>query len=134
MAERDSRGTSSAGLGLFDSAKALLATVVGIAHNRLELLSTELQEEIVRVALMLLWGAIGLFFVFLGITFLALLILIAFWDDHRILAAALLAGLFAVLAVVAGVAAWRQIAAKPRPFDASLNELAKDDQELRSQR
>jgi uncharacterized membrane protein YqjE len=134
MAERDSRGTNSAGLGLFDSAKALLATVVGIAHNRLELLSTELQEEIVRVALMLLWGAIGLFFVFLGITFLALVILIAFWDDHRLLAAALLAGLFAVLAVVAGVAAWRQIAAKPRPFDASLNELAKDDQELRSQR
>jgi uncharacterized membrane protein YqjE len=134
MAERDSPGTSSAGLGLFDSAKALLATVVGIAHNRLELLSTELQEEIVRVALMLLWGAIGLFFVFLGITFLALLILIAFWDDHRLLAAALLAGLFAVLAVVAGVAAWRQIAVKPRPFDASLTELAKDERELRAPR
>ena len=97
-------------------------------------MSTELQEEIVRVALMLLWGAIGLFFVFLGITFLALLILIAFWDDHRLLAAALLAGLFAVLAVVAGVAAWRQIAVKPRPFDASLTELAKDDRALRAPR
>ena len=134
MAERDSRSMHSPGLGLFDSAKALLATVVAIAHNRLELLSTELQEEIVRVALMLLWGAIGLFFVFLGITFLALVILIAFWDDHRLLAAALLAGLFAALAVVAGVAAVRQIAAKPRPFDASLTELAKDEKELRFRR
>ena len=67
------------------------------------------------------------------ITF-ALLILIAFWDDHRLLAAALIALLFSALAVVAGIAAWRQIVAKPRPFDASLNELAKDEEELRARR
>lgn len=132
MAERRAPGTNNPGLGLFDSAKAMLATLVAIAHNRLELLSTELQEEILRVALMLLWGAIGLFFVFLGITFLALVILIAFWDDHRLLTAALLAVLFAILALVAGNAAWKQIVAKPRPFDASLTELAKDEDELRS--
>ncbi len=42
---------------------------------------------------MLLWGAAALFFVFLAIAFLALLILIAFWDDHRLLVAALLAAL-----------------------------------------
>jgi uncharacterized membrane protein YqjE len=132
MAERKSPDTNSPALGLFDSGKAMLATLVAIAHNRLELLSTELQEEIARVALMLMWGAIGLFFVFLGITFLALVILIAFWDDHRLLTAALLAVLFTILALLAGNAAWRQIVAKPRPFDASLTELAKDEAHLRS--
>ena len=72
MAEPTSAGTQRSGPGLFDSAKALLASLVAIAHNRLELLSTELQEEIARVALMLVWGAIGLFFVFLAIMFVAL--------------------------------------------------------------
>ena len=130
MAEQQSSRRPRPGLGLLDSAKALLATLIAVVHNRLELLSTELQEEIERIALMLLWGAAALFFVFLAIAFLALLILIAFWDDHRLLVAALLAALFVVLALVAGFAARKQIAAKPRPFDASLNELAKDREEL----
>jgi uncharacterized membrane protein YqjE len=117
---------------LFDSAKALAASVVALAHNRLELLSVELQEEVGRVALLLLWVQMALFFVFLGIIFLALVALIFFWDDHRVLVATLLAVLFIVLAALAGTVAWRQIAAKPRPFDASLNELAKDSEQLSS--
>jgi uncharacterized membrane protein YqjE len=132
MAEPKAGGPHGSGSGLFDSAKALLASLVAIAHNRLDLLSTELQEEIARVALMLLWGAIGLFFVFLAIMFAALLALIAFWDDHRLLTAALLAILFGLLAVIAGTAAWRQIVAKPRPFDASLTELGKDTEQLKA--
>jgi uncharacterized membrane protein YqjE len=108
----------------------LLATLIAIVHNRLELLSTELQEEVGRVALLLLWGAVALFFVFLAIAFLALVVLVAFWDDHRLLVATLLALSFLVLALVAGFAARHQVAAKPRPFDASLNELAKDREEL----
>lgn len=134
MAEPKSAGPQRSGPGLFDSAKALLASLVAIAHNRLELLSTELQEEIARVALMLVWGAVGLFFVFLAIMFVALVILIAFWDDHRLLVATLLAILFAILAIVAGTAAWKQIVAKPRPFDASLTELGKDSEQLSTRR
>ena len=132
MAEIDASNKPGSGLGLFDSAKALVGTLAALAHTRLELLSTELQEEIGRVALLLLWGAMALFFVFLGIIFLALVILIFFWDDHRVLVASLLAVVFIVLAVVAGAAAWRQIAAKPRPFDASLSELGKDREQLSS--
>jgi uncharacterized membrane protein YqjE len=122
------------GMGLFDSLKGLLATLIAIVHNRLELLSTELQEEIERVALLLLWGAMALFFAFLGITFIGLLVVIAFWDEHRLLAAALLAGLFVALALVAAVAAWKQIGTKPRPFDASLSELVKDRDHLAPRR
>jgi len=132
MAESESSNKPGSGLGLFDSAKALVGTLAALAHTRLELLSTELQEEIGRVALLLLWGAMALFFVFLGIIFLALVILIFFWDDHRVLVASLLAVVFIALAVVAGNAAWRQIAAKPRPFDASLTELGKDSEQLSS--
>jgi uncharacterized membrane protein YqjE len=130
MAEQDSSGRPGPVLGLFDSVKALLATLIAIAHSRLELLSTELQEEVGRVALLLLWGAVALFFVFLAITFVAIAILVAYWDDHRLLAASLLAASFLVLALVASFVARSQIAAKLRPFDASLNELAKDREQL----
>jgi uncharacterized membrane protein YqjE len=112
--------------GLFASAKTLLGTLIEIVHGRLELLSTEIQEEIGRVAFLLLWGAVALFFAFLGIAFIGLMIVIAVWDEHRLLAAGLVAGLFLVLAIAAGMLAARQVGAKPRPFDASLTELAKD--------
>jgi len=111
---------------LVDSVKALLSTLAGIAHTRLELLSVELQEEVGRVAVLLLWGALALFFAFLGIVFLGLVIVIAMWDEHRLLASGLLAGLFLLLAIVAGVVVSVRLSAKPRPFHASLRELAKD--------
>ena len=129
-----STAKSGSAAGLFDSVKALLATLVGTAHTRLELLSAELQEELARVAFLLLWGAVALFFAFLGIASLGLFVVIAVWDEHRLLAAGLLAGLFLLLAAVSAVVASRQISAKPRPFDASLNELAKDRDELASRR
>lgn len=116
--------------GLFDSGKRALGTLIAIVHDRLELLSTELQEEIGRVALLLLWGAIALFFAFLGIAFVGLLVIIVLWDEHRVLAAGLMAALFLLLAVGAAVLAVRQVGAKPRPFAASLNELAKDREQL----
>jgi len=127
---QQSSGRPDSALGLLDSAKALLGTLIGIIHNRLELVSTELQEEIGRVALLLLWGAVALFFLFLAIASFAVLILIAFWDDHRLLVATLLALSFLVLALIAGAASWSLITAKPRPFASSLHELAKDREQL----
>ena len=41
-------------MGLFRSMGNLAATLVGIAHTRLELLTTELQEEVQRAAQVLL--------------------------------------------------------------------------------
>jgi uncharacterized membrane protein YqjE len=134
MDEAGPKDTDNPGMGLFDSLRGLLASVIAIVHNRLELLSTELQEEIGRVALLLLWGAMALFFAFLGITFVGLLVVIALWDEHRLLAAASLAGVFVALALLAAFAAWKQIGTKPRPFDASLNELAKDHEQLAPRR
>jgi len=84
------------------------------------------------VALLLLWGAVALFFAFLGIAFVGLLVVIAWWDDHALLAAGLIAVLFLLLAVIAGFVAAAQVRAKPRPFNASLGELAKDYDQLKS--
>jgi uncharacterized membrane protein YqjE len=112
--------------GLFYSARKLLANLAGLAHTRLELLSTELQEELARLAEILLAAIVGLFFAFLGIAFTAVAVMIAVGEQYRLAVAVL----FAVSFLITGaLGAWwmrRVVRAKPRIFDASLDELRKD--------
>lgn len=112
--------------GLFDSARKLLANVAALAHTRLELFSTELQEELARLAEMLLAAIVTLFFAFLGIAFAAAAVIIAVGESYRLAAAVLFAVSF--LAIGALSAWWMRRAARSKPgvFDASLGELRKD--------
>lgn len=117
--------------GLFGSVKALLATLVAIVHTRLELLSTELQEELARLGSILAWGYVALFFASLAVWFLGLTVLIVFWDTpYRLLVAGLLALVFFILAAAAVAFVLRLVHSKPRLFDASLTELERDHQDL----
>lgn len=112
--------------GLFHSARKLLANLAGLAHTRLELLSTELQEELARLGEILLAAIISLFFAFLGIGFAAVAVTIAVGEGYRLAVAVLFAVSFLV---IGALSAWwmRRVArAKPRVFDASLAELRKD--------
>jgi len=112
--------------GLFDSVRRLLANVAGLAHTRLELLSTELQEELARLGLSLLAALVSLLFVILGVALATVALLIAVGEDYRLTAAVLLAVSFLVIGGLS--AAWmRRLAqVKPRVFDASLSELRRD--------
>jgi uncharacterized membrane protein YqjE len=121
--------------GLIGSLKALLATLIAIAHTRLELLGAELQEERARLASLLVWGYVALFFASLAVWFLCLTILIAFWDTpYRLLVAGGLALLFFVLAAVAVGSVVRLMHSERRLFDASLTELERDREDLGSRR
>jgi uncharacterized membrane protein YqjE len=117
--------------GLFDSLKGLAASLVAIAHTRLDLLSTELEEERERLTLLLIVMLIGLFCLGVGVILLTILVVAAFWDSHRILVLSGFSGVF----LVAGVAAWwfalHKMHTKPKLFAASLHELSKDRQQLR---
>ena len=59
---------------LFKSLSNLLATFVAIAHTRLELLTTELQEEMHNIAEILMWSLVALLAAGIGL-FLAALVL-----------------------------------------------------------
>jgi uncharacterized membrane protein YqjE len=116
--------------GLFASLKALLATLIAIGHNRLELFSTELQEEIARAASILLWALAALLLAFLAVLLAACAILLAIPEESRAVAAALIAlGAFAA-AVVAALVSRSRASAKPRLFDATLTELGNDRDQL----
>ncbi len=91
--------------GLFTSIAQLLATAIGIAQTRLELLSTELQEEIHRVAEIMVLAAVALLAAGVGLFLLALGIIFVFWDTHRVAASIAVTGAFFLIAVVAGARA-----------------------------
>ena len=110
----------------------LTATRIAIAHTRLELLSTELEEERVRLSSMLVWTLVALFCAGLGVVLARLFVVLALWDTHRLLAL----GIPAILFLLGAALAWRVVRgkarAKPRLLAASLTELSKDCKELTS--
>ncbi len=117
---------------LSSSLKGLAATVLELLQLRLELLSVEAQEEVLRVGALLVYGAVAVAFLSLGVVFLALLITVALWDSHRVLALALFTGLFLLMG---GVAAWlarERVRSGTRLFSASVEELRQDREGLRS--
>lgn len=118
--------------GLFESLKTFSATLVAISHNRLELLSTDLEEERERLLSTLLSGLVALFCLGVGVVLATIFVVVAFWDNYRLVALGTLTGLF----LAAGAAGWGvviyKVRTKPRLFAASLSELTKDRQQLSS--
>jgi uncharacterized membrane protein YqjE len=131
VSEAQNPGTSRRG-GLFDSLKVLAATLLAIAHTRLELLSTELEEERVRLSSMLVWTLVALFCAGLGVVLATLFVVLVLWDTHRLLALGIPAILFLLGAALAWLVVRGKARAKPRLFAASLTELSKDRKELTS--
>ena len=116
--------------GLVDSLTATAATMVAIVHTRLDLLSTDLEEEREHFVSLTLF-ALGAFFCLgVGVVLLASLLVFAVWDSYRLLALGLLAVTFLGAGGGAIAVALKKIKAKPRLFSASLSELRKDRQWL----
>jgi uncharacterized membrane protein YqjE len=118
--------------GLFDSVKVLAATLVAIARTRLELFSTEIEEQWVWLVSMLVWTLAALFCAFVGVVLATLFVVVALWDTHRLLALGIPAILFLVGAALAALIVLGRARSKPRLFASSLAELSKDHNELTS--
>lgn len=127
-----SEKTPGASRGLLDSLTSLVTSLVAMAHTRLELLSSDMEEEREHFFSLLVLAQIALFCLGLGVLLAALLVVVAFWDSYRLLVLGVLAGLF----LAAGIAAWRialhKVRTKPSFFAASMLELLKDRQQLTS--
>jgi uncharacterized membrane protein YqjE len=116
--------------GLLASLRRLVTTLVAIASTRLEILITEFEQEKLRLGRILVLGMAMVFFAAMALVFLSLLVLMLFWDDHRIAA---LAGIAVVYALLAATAAWRGMRQKSRLFSTTLDELQKDQAVLESE-
>jgi len=117
--------------GLLDSVKNLLLTVISMGQTRLELLSTEIEEERERLTAILIWTLVTLFFAGLAVVLFTILMLVIFWDSYRLLVTGIMLGVF----VVGTVVSWRILCNtsqnKPRILSATVTELSRDCDELR---
>jgi len=115
-------------MGLVRSAQAFLATLLGLARTRLELLSVEAQELLARLVLLMMGAVAAILLAALALGFGAVAIVLAVPEAERV---GVCAGLAVAFLVAAAILAWRvRRAARARPFAASLAELREDERSL----
>lgn len=112
--------------GLFASLRRLLATALEIAQVRLDLLSTEVELEKRRLLDGLLWGAVALMALGVGVVLLCGFIILLFWEGYRLPTV----GVLALLFICGGALLMREVRLRLRNpagmFNASVAELARD--------
>ena len=117
---------------LLSSIKGLVSTGASIAQTRLELLSIDVQIARSKFISLLVLIVSALFFLFFGLVMLALLIVIYSWEENRLLALSLLSSAFIGIGVVLSLVIRQSLKNMPKLFEASIAELAKDQEELAS--
>jgi len=111
--------------------RRLGASMLTLGRIRLELFAIEAQEEKERIASLLLWAVLAALLAGFGLLMVILLITVALWDSHRLLA---LGAGTAVLVAAAAVAVSKVKALIDQPaslFQASIGELRADADALR---
>jgi uncharacterized membrane protein YqjE len=111
---------------MFERLQRILATLVTLLHTRLELAAVELEDEVRRFAEILAWTLAGVLAGGFAVLLLALTVVIAFWDGHRLLAASLVTLVFAGFAVAAALVVRNRIRTRPPLLAATLGELKRD--------
>lgn len=117
-------------IGAMDSIRTTLATAAKLVRTRLDIISTELEEQREWLQTLLLLGMAGLFFVSLGLVLVTLFVVVLFWESHRV------AVLGAFSALYLGVGIWAiatfrsKMQHRPKLFATTTQELAKDEAQL----
>ena len=119
--------------GLMESLKRMAGTLLVICHTRLELLSSEMEEEYLRIGQMLVYGSVAMFCFGLSIMLLTVFIVVVFWDSYRLPVLGGLAALFFVAGLLLCNALRRMAREKSKLFSVSLAELDSDRDQLTSQ-
>lgn len=119
------------GRGLFASSKGVFATIVDILYTRFELLTTEIEEEKLRLTAIAVFAFFALFFSAMTIVLATVFVVVAFWDSHKLWVLGGGTGVFFALTVLATLNVASRVRTQSRLFRSSLAELAKDRQKLR---
>lgn len=118
--------------GLLQSLSRFSGTLLGVLHTRMELLRTELQEEVQHTAKLAIWLFVAAFAGLMALFLAALAVIFAFWETHRVLTSIVMVCMFAIIAIAAALVARHRLRTKPPMLDATLAELAKDRDQLRA--
>ncbi len=112
--------------GLSAATARLGASLLGLARTRLELASVEFAEERSRIAqqVTLLFGALVM--LQFAVLFVAVWVVVYFWDTYRLTAIAVVAAVFAAAGVLMLLVRKEFADSAPTPFAATIAELDRD--------
>jgi uncharacterized membrane protein YqjE len=111
---------------LAESVTRLAAALIAIIQTRTELIATELEEESLRYFSWLMLALAGMFCVGVAIVLGVMLIVVLYWDTHRIGALLTLAILFALAGAAIGMRMRSQYRVKPKLLAHTMTELSHD--------
>jgi uncharacterized membrane protein YqjE len=120
--------------GLLDSLRGVADTGLDFVQTRIQLFSVDLEQEMLRAGSLVMQAVAAVLLAIFAITFIGIALVVVFWDSHRELVAILVAGFFVLLAAVVAIRLKRALAARPRPFNSTLEVLEQDRDALRSNR
>lgn len=112
--------------GLLGALRGLGDGLLGTLQDRLELLALDLHEEKLRLIRIFVWISAAVFTGMLAILFASITLVYLFWDSARLVALGGFAALYTGAFTFILLAFRRYLAAEPRPFAATLRELAED--------
>ena len=121
-------------MAIFESVGRLGATLVDMVHTRLELAAVEVEEESQRMLGYLLFALLALILFGVAFLLLAFLVIVLFWDTHRIAAVSGMAALFGVAGAIVAMKVKAGFDNKPRLLQNTIEELRKDIAYARSAR
>lgn len=116
--------------GLLDSVARFGRTLLGVVRTRLQILATEVEEERIRFAQLVLLVAAIVFCLQIAVLLFVILMVVLFWDSHLVVTLGAFTGFF-VVAGIAGLALLRhRLRTRPKMFASTIGELLKDEDRL----
>ena len=112
--------------GASSPVRALARTLLSFAETRARLAANELEEHSLRLTEVALWTLAALLFAGVALVTLSFLVVLAFWDGQRLLAAGLLGALWAAAGAACAFVARARLRQRPKLLAATIAELEKD--------
>jgi uncharacterized membrane protein YqjE len=114
-----------------ESVTRLAATLIAILQNRVQLVATEIEEESLRYFSYLLFSLAAMFCLGLAIVLGVLLVVVLYWDTHRIGVLLSLTLLFGCASAALGWWVRNQYRLRPVLLAHTMTELSRDQELLR---
>lgn len=118
-------------MAIVTSISRLVGTLIDLLQTRLELATVELKEGTLRLFSYLLLALVALFCLAMTLLLGTLLVVVIFWDTHRIPALIALMAAFGVTGILIGLGIRNNYRRQPKILSYTLLELHKDIERLK---
>ncbi len=106
------------------------SALLGLLQGHIALFAEELKEQQSHAMSLLVFTSLSLLFGLLLLIGLSAALLIAFWESHRLLVVSALCAFYTVGLLSALIMLLQRVRNAPTPLSASLEELARDREQL----